>query len=135
MSFYPQIYQELRSGQWADTHPDLCPCRGHGWLISDIESYHRCPFHGAGVPHPEDYEADYDGEAHLLEMYRRAFRRYQVSSGLSASDFLAAVRDVARCAQSLPADLAEKPWTGSPSDWVNAAHGVRDDQRVRDDDR
>lgn len=36
--------------------PDTCRCSG-GWLLSDYDTFHKCPTHYEGQPHPEDQEA------------------------------------------------------------------------------
>jgi hypothetical protein len=43
----------------ADAHmsaeePATCRCRGGGWLLSDVDTWHACPRHYSGQPHPED---------------------------------------------------------------------------------
>lgn len=53
-------YAQLQSGNWALMSPRLCPCRGGGWFLSDLDTYHRCPIHGLDAQDP-DY--DEDGEA------------------------------------------------------------------------
>ena len=59
MSMLQAIYDTARSGQWADPNPADCPCR-NGWFLSDVDTWHRCPIHGHGVPHPEDDHAEFD---------------------------------------------------------------------------
>ena len=35
--------------------PDRCRCHGGGWILSDLDTWHRCPDHYVpGQPHPED---------------------------------------------------------------------------------
>lgn len=41
-----------------DSNPDLCKCNGGGWVLSNLDQWHRCPIHGAGLPHPEDEVLD-----------------------------------------------------------------------------
>lgn len=45
-------YNYMASGNWAHPDESECPCRG-GWLLSDLDTWHQCPYHGHGVPHPE----------------------------------------------------------------------------------
>lgn len=42
---------------------DRCRCRGKGWILSEVDTLHKCPDHYDGQPHPEDDEedGDYDG--------------------------------------------------------------------------
>jgi hypothetical protein len=46
-------YNDICSGTWAHPDKDECPCRG-GWFVSDLDTYHKCPYHFDGQPHPED---------------------------------------------------------------------------------
>lgn len=32
-----------------------CPCRGGGWVLTNYDTYERCPAHFTGQPHPEYY--------------------------------------------------------------------------------
>jgi hypothetical protein len=53
-------YNEFSQGHWADPDPKLCGCRGSGWALSDVDTWHKCPIHHKpGQRHPED---DYDDE-------------------------------------------------------------------------
>ena len=81
-----EIFRQLESGAWADMDITLCPCRG-GWLLSDFDTFHCCPFHGKGVPHPEDDETSFDYNAHLLGHLRKAYRVYRSRTGLSNRAF------------------------------------------------
>lgn len=31
-----------------------CLCHGHGWALSDVDTWHTCPIHYKGQRHPED---------------------------------------------------------------------------------
>ena len=60
----PGIYSDLPSSQWLqeavnqsvrqEMHrdPELCACRGYGWISSDYDTWHECRYH-PGHPHPE----------------------------------------------------------------------------------
>jgi hypothetical protein len=54
---YSHYYQEVacNSAVWARKDAARCGCRGRGWWASEVDTWHCCPFHGEGVPHPEDY--------------------------------------------------------------------------------
>ena len=86
-----EAYRELESGAWATHHPSDCPCRGRGWIASDLDTWHRCPIHGRGVPHPEDEESEFDMEAHLLRVRREAWAAFRTRSGLPERVFRARV--------------------------------------------
>jgi hypothetical protein len=53
--------RQLDNGAWADPNPHECPC-GSGWFHSDYNTFHKCPYHHVGQPHPDwdDYEYDVD---------------------------------------------------------------------------
>ena len=56
-------YDAFKSGYWARSDAKVCPCRGCGWVLSDVDTWHKCPIHYAGQQDPEwaDYDAaDYD---------------------------------------------------------------------------
>lgn len=71
-----EMIEELDYGKWASRNPSKCICSG-GWLLSDYDTYHRCPFHGQGVPHPEEDDAGFDYKQHSLTIYREAYRYFQ----------------------------------------------------------
>lgn len=47
---------------WADENPNICGCRGRGWMLSDLDTWHHCPIHGKGVPHPLEEETRWAAE-------------------------------------------------------------------------
>lgn len=49
----------VRSGQLSDPDPAECGCRGSGWFLSDLDTWHECPAH-RGRPHPEFDDPDDD---------------------------------------------------------------------------
>lgn len=38
--------------------PEQCLCRGSGWALSDVDTWHQCPIHYKNQRHPEDYHDD-----------------------------------------------------------------------------
>jgi hypothetical protein len=56
MSDLQQHYDACERGMFADEDPTRCGCRGHGWFLSEVDTFHKCPEHYAGQPHPEDDE-------------------------------------------------------------------------------
>ena len=107
---------DLDRGSWAVHNPSKCPCRGQGWFLSDWDTWHACPLHGKGVPHPEEDES-FDWPAHHLTSYRAAYRDFLAESGMNPQDFRAACEK----------HLGEDP---RPSDWVDAADRVAEDIMV-----
>jgi hypothetical protein len=53
-----QYYDDFRQGYWATEDPATCLCRGHGWALSDLDTWHQCPVHYRGQLHPEDCYQD-----------------------------------------------------------------------------
>lgn len=54
-----QIYFDefVRPGAWVREDPEACGCRGSGWFLSQLDTWHRCGRHYTGQPDPEwDYE-------------------------------------------------------------------------------
>jgi hypothetical protein len=49
-------YNEFCRGYWADPDPKHCGCRGCGWALSDLDTWHQCPYHKG--PHPESEPDD-----------------------------------------------------------------------------
>ena len=64
MSELQQYYDNFACvpSRWADDDPELCGCGGRGWFLSDLDTWHQCPAHGAGVLHPEIAEANWEQE-------------------------------------------------------------------------
>lgn len=66
------MYNEIVQGHWQNPDPHLCGCGGSGWLYSDLDTYHWCPYHGVGVMPPEGgsdraFTADYNKNPWLYE--------------------------------------------------------------------
>lgn len=56
MSELQHYYENFRTGWWADEDPGKCPCHGHGWALSEVDTWHTCRIHYRGQRHPDDYE-------------------------------------------------------------------------------
>ena len=112
------IMMDLDGGRWATLNPSRCECRGSGWMSSDFDTYHKCPIHYRGQPHPEmDCEEDldtFDWEAASLENQREAYWTFCRDSGLWMPDF----NDMVRKAVGPEASIQE---------WVDAAESVAQD--------
>lgn len=55
MSELQQYYNDFCSGYWADPDPNNCRCRGCGYVLSEVDTWHECPYHyKKGQRHPED---------------------------------------------------------------------------------
>lgn len=48
-------YNEFCQGYWADPDPKQCRCRGSGYALSDLDTWHQCPYHWTKqTRHPEE---------------------------------------------------------------------------------
>jgi len=54
MSELQTYYDNFRTGYWAHPDADRCPCRGRGWALSEVDTWHTCPIHYNGQPGPDD---------------------------------------------------------------------------------
>jgi hypothetical protein len=45
MSELQLYYDNCRAGQWKAKDADQCGCRGSGWFLSEVDTFHRCNFH------------------------------------------------------------------------------------------
>jgi hypothetical protein len=52
-------FNEFSEGHWADPDEKVCGCRGSGYALSDVDTWHKCPYHPA-TRHPEDDYYDDD---------------------------------------------------------------------------
>ncbi len=118
MNSHEAYAEEIRRGMWADPNPSKCGCKGHGLWVSDFDSWHECPFHGAAdLPDPEwDEETHgpctFDWDAHERTICVVAFRHFRdegAKLGVSAEAFTAICRR----------DLGTGEHT--PREWVEAA--------------
>lgn len=60
MSEQQAYYEAFRTGYWADPDPAFCRCRGRGWALSEVDTWHQCHIHYKGQRHPEDEPLSYD---------------------------------------------------------------------------
>lgn len=115
-------YRELCSGRWAETNPSKCPCRGRGFLLSDLDTTHRCPVHGHGAVSMDDLEGCTDEEmeaASKAEDARRLTMMRDIFLGL-ANEALALLGSKAAVMAAVKATR-----TGStPQDFVDAVETV-----------
>lgn len=62
MSELQSYYENFRTGYWANPNASRCPCHGGGWALSEVDTWHQCPCHYRGQPHPEDFGGDCDDQ-------------------------------------------------------------------------
>ncbi|MBD3262027.1 MAG: hypothetical protein GF334_10255 [Candidatus Altiarchaeales archaeon] len=59
MSELQQYFDNFRT--WSHPDPEKCKCRGGGYALSEVDTWHPCPEHYVpGQPHPEDWDRDPD---------------------------------------------------------------------------
>ncbi len=109
-------YMDFSASQPWHFDPAVCPCRGRGWLLSEVDTWHSCRYH-KDETHPEDPEGGSsleEWEAKKLVHLRSAFGSYRalVESAGFQGDF------TARAAKA----LGRRP--SSPEGWVAAAREV-----------
>ena len=110
------IYEAAERGFWSNPNPSRCGCRGGGWFLSDVDSWHECPYHG-GTPYPEDdyHEEAWDHAAHERAIYVTAWRHFRdegVALGMNADLFTACCRRELGTGEHTPAE------------WVDAADAL-----------
>jgi hypothetical protein len=47
-----------RPAVWACEDADKCGCRGSGWFLSELDTWHECPVHYRGQPNSESSEEE-----------------------------------------------------------------------------
>lgn len=107
---------------WMNYNPNKCGCRGSGWFLSDVDTFHPCVYHNLGAPNPENESSfdwtsgkGFDWEAHQLEVYRTAYRFFLRLA--RRNGWKGKAHDFARCCRR----FLTTPLNPTPSDWVNAA--------------
>jgi len=67
MSEQSNYYENYcRGGAFAREDADECGCRGSGWFLSEVDTWHECPAHYvAGQRHPEDGDV-FEGPAEAV---------------------------------------------------------------------
>jgi hypothetical protein len=56
-----QLFDNACRGDWKAEEASECGCRGRGYFLSDVDTWHYCSLHGSGKPHPEDDEWKEEG--------------------------------------------------------------------------
>ena len=114
------IFRDLESGSWAEINPNRCPCHGSGWVLSDYDSWHRCPIHGHSVPYPDEEDPSFDYSAHKLQMYKEAYKAFFKRCWMCNQSWTPE-RFRAQCVTR----LMDWNWSkATPGDWVDAAEKV-----------
>ena len=49
-----RYYEVMETKGWAHPDSDFCLCGGRGWVLSEVDTWHKCPFHSDGKGHPEE---------------------------------------------------------------------------------
>lgn len=54
-----QMHTQAIEAGWSSTEdPETCGCHGGGWILSQLDTFHKCPIHFADQRHPEDDSED-----------------------------------------------------------------------------
>jgi len=109
------IFDAAERGDWMGYNPNKCGCRGRGWFLSDVDTFHPCVYHNLGAPNPEEDHSEFDWAAHRLEVYRTAYKfflRLARTNGWKGT-----AHDFARCCRR----FLRTTTNPTPGDWVNAA--------------
>ena len=66
-----RIMESIRAQMLMDCVPDPkeCWCRGSGWVYTDWDSHHECPYHYRGQPHSESDPDEYDYWCDTIEAH------------------------------------------------------------------
>lgn len=86
-----QMHTQAIEAGWSSTEdPETCACRGTGYILSQLDTFHECRIHFVkGQPHPEDdeneddregradYEAELNEDTYERDMEREAERAYE----------------------------------------------------------
>jgi hypothetical protein len=119
MCEYTDYFRMMESGQWAEINPSKCRCQGAGWVNSEMGTWHKCPIHGAGVPHPEwahDEESGFNWNAHKHTLYVAAYTTFR---GIARKHgFNGNFKEACR------AIIGPKALAANHVDWVNAAETI-----------
>lgn len=55
MGILQEYFNEFSQGYWADRDPKRCRCHGSGYALSELDTWHKCPYHHSkDSRHPED---------------------------------------------------------------------------------
>ena len=112
-----------------EMNPSKCPCQGRGWFLSDYDTWHRCPIHGVGLPHPEDEDAQWTSQqtwVHHRDYCREAYKYFWRQSGLSSREFLLKCTDEVKLRWD---------FVPHPHQWVDAADAVAEREWQEQADR
>jgi hypothetical protein len=59
MDEYSLYWSAFRAAIWRDEDPAKCGCRGTGYALSEVDTWHECPIHWReGQRHPLDEDDD-----------------------------------------------------------------------------
>lgn len=111
------IYDNANSGAWETLNPYECGCKGSGWLLSDVDTWHKCRTHNLKASHPED-EGEYTGNT-LKQEARLAYKVYGDLSGMTPNVFNTKVKKL----------MGSKFLKATPENFLWAAEQVLEDHQ------
>lgn len=81
------LYNELESGGWSDINPFICECKGSGWLLSDLDTWHKCNTHySKNIPCREDFD-NCDLSEKEIQEYNELVKSHFVKNCVNAIDW------------------------------------------------
>lgn len=117
------IDAEMRAA--ALENPSHCPCRGRGWMLSDFDTWHRCPIH-EGLPNPDpEYLDEAETEAQAVAEAAMRLRNYRKAYAWFRGQTLGLTRE--QFHQAVVAVLGDR--AKSPATWTDAAEEVYEASR------
>jgi len=115
MSELQTYYDAFKTAYWADEDAAVCRCKGSGWVLSEVDTFHECPVHYDGQPNNESSEEEC--EAYEL---RKAREAYKAIASQSVAEFARFGVDAACFNRHVRRELAE----GGAEGWIEAAQVV-----------
>jgi hypothetical protein len=85
-------FDEFCRGYWADPDPKQCRCRGSGYALSDLDTWHQCPYHWTKqTRHPEEDWGDEPNPDQSLEVVsHNPQEKPKVPEDITEEDMIAA---------------------------------------------
>jgi hypothetical protein len=127
MSEYEIYFNEFcKSGAWVREDASECGCRGSGWFLSDLDTFHKCGVHNDGQPDPE-YGTDEEWEAYAAD---KARRKYKAIAQAACSEYAwkgltpAKFNELARREIAESGVMGDRKLAFDPAGWVEAAENV-----------
>lgn len=91
MGMLQDYFNEFSQGYWADPDPKQCGCRGSGYALSDVDTWHKCPYHCTPTTrHPEEDWGDGEEPTQCLEGDNTKPQEKKMPEDITDEDLIAA---------------------------------------------